>query len=324
MSQHAKSFRWAAALLPSRSFSSVTRLYAFCRYVDDVADRSQNQVGAKEELKGLRDALQSQGAVRSLDGWAGDFLQLSQQESIPRAFARDLVDGAISDLGEVRVASEAELILYCYRVAGAVGLMMCPLIGVRNPRAMAHAVALGIAMQLTNIARDVLEDARIGRVYLPESWLRLEGSSSQALLAHVRAFEANAQSPLRAEVERAVQNVTQKLLNKADDYYRIADSGMAFIPLRFRFAILAASRIYQAIGTQLRRTGTQPLRGRVFVRGIEKALLTIRGFGAALLASFKKPTPAPLTGFSSLQGLPHLKRLFEPALPNESSRPLPL
>ncbi|HEU0078108.1 MAG TPA: squalene/phytoene synthase family protein, partial [Longimicrobiaceae bacterium] len=155
------------------------------------------------------------------------------------------------------------------RVASTVGLMMCAVLGVRCREAHPHAVDLGIAMQLTNICRDVAEDAYHGRVYLPAERLRRAGTSTEALLAGTAG---------RAAVARAVAGV----LELADRYYASADGGMRDLPPRARPAILVASRVYRAIGVRLRKRGCDALAGRTVVRTPEKAFWGTRALAACL------------------------------------------
>jgi phytoene synthase len=153
-------------------------------------------------------------------------------------------------------------------VAGTVGLMMCGVLGVKGEVARRHAIDLGVAMQLTNIARDVAEDARMGRVYLPRTRLEAAGTSPEALLEG-RADPA------------AVSTVVRDLLAVAEVYYRSADAGMPHIPFRSRVAVLAASRLYRQIGRVLLARGADPLEGRTVVGWFGKAAALLAALGAA-------------------------------------------
>jgi phytoene synthase len=185
-------------------------------------------------------------------------------------------------------SDDDELLRYCYRVASTVGLMMCAVLGVREPSAFPHAVDLGVAMQLTNICRDVREDARMGRVYLPASRLEAAGLTPDDLL--------------QDRVDReALARVVADLLHLADRYYASADAGMRWIPARARTAIVVASRVYRAIGVKLRRRGCDAWSGRTVVGGVEKV-----GWLAAALAASVGPTIAgwgpPARHVASLHG----------------------
>ena len=146
--------------------------------------------------------------------------------------ARELIAGMASDAETVRVADEAELLRYCYRAAGTVGLMMCRVLDAREPAAAAHAVDLGIAMQLTNLCRDVADDARMGRRYLPAS-----------LVGDLPPGDLIEPSPaLRPKVRAAVA----RLLALAELYYASGEAGLPFLPVRARAGILVAGRVYRA------------------------------------------------------------------------------
>jgi phytoene synthase len=183
----------------------------------------------------------------------------------------------ISDLDLVRIQSDRDLVRYCYRAAGTVGLMMCAVLGVRDPRAWRHAVDLGIAMQLTNISRDVLEDAQAGRVYLPAERLSAYGVTPEEVVDG----QADA---------GAISLVVEDVLVLAEGYYQSGDAGMRFLPTRARWAILVASRLYRGIGRRLRRRQqSNPLLGRVVVPWFEKVALVTRATGTWLRLSIRPP-----------------------------------
>ena len=164
----ARSFRWASAFLSQAQRLRVAALYAFCRAVDDLADAENATPEDRRDLEALFDALAAEPDGETL--WPPSYLwfrELCVECGIDFQVVRELLIGMISDLDLVRIQSDRDLVRYCYRAAGTVGLMMCAVLGVRDPRAWRHAVDLGIAMQLTNISRDVLEDAQACRVYLP-------------------------------------------------------------------------------------------------------------------------------------------------------------
>lgn len=174
------------------------------------------------------------------------------------------------------MADDAELVRYCYRVASTVGLMMCGVLGVRCREALPHAIDLGIAMQLTNICRDVAEDAARGRVYLPAERLRSAGIDPEDVVRGT------------ADPER-VASVVRSVLALADRYYRSADGGMRDIPWRFRPAILVASRTYRAIGVRLRRR--RPTAGRTVVPWPEKLAWSAAAVAASLRPAILGITP---------------------------------
>jgi 15-cis-phytoene synthase len=254
LATHARSFRWAAAFLPADRRDDAAVLYAFCRAADDAVDEAPNRDQAAAALGELAHGIDAGGPPV-----ASALREVSLRRGIALDAARQLVEGLSGDLEPVCIADDEALLRYCYHAAGTVGVLMSPLLGVGDPHALPHAVDLGIAMQLTNICRDVAEDAARGRVYLPRRRLERAGTSPEAILAG------------RAEPDR-VAAVVLDLLDLADDYYRSADAGMRFISARARLAIVVASRIYRAIGWRLRRAGGDALAGRTVVPGYEKLL----------------------------------------------------
>ncbi len=282
LAERARSFRWAAAFLPGGRHDEAAVLYAFCRAVDDAVDESADRAEAAAALRRIEDELRTRDDDASV---AGAVRRLVERGDVPRHAPFELLEGARSDLGRVRVANDAELLRYCYLVAGTVGLMMCGVLGVRDRRAFPHAIDLGIAMQLTNICRDVLEDAAMGRVYLPAARLAAAGESQRAVLAG-------------SADRRAVARVVRELLELAERYYESADAGLRYIPLRTRLAIVVASRLYRAIGRRLLRTGADALRGRTVVPAWEKLGWVLRALVTLPLLSiaprFLRPHHAAL------------------------------
>jgi phytoene synthase len=248
-----RSFSFAGWFLPADRRADAALLYAFCRHVDDVADEADDAERAASGLDALEDQLRS---GRATSPFMASILELFARREMSVEPAIELIRGVRSDLGEVRVADDKELLTYCYRVAGVVGLMMCGVLGVKHPAAAPFAIDLGVAMQLTNISRDVGEDATLGRVYLPATRLSAVG---------VRPTPDG----LRA-APHEVGQVVHDLLSLADRYYESAAEGMRFIPWRARLAIRVASRVYRAIGVRLRRLGCDPLSGRTVVPTWEK------------------------------------------------------
>lgn len=265
LARKARTFHLASRFLPAAVRDDAALVYAFCRLVDDTADEAPDPALAAVRLERLRAELLGEAPARPL---VAAFRDTAERLDLPLAAAADLIHGVRSDLHPVRVADDAELIRYCYRVASTVGLMMCAVLRVRCREALPHAVDLGVAMQLTNIARDVAEDAGRDRVYLPASRLRAAGADPEQVVR-------GAADP------RAVAVVVLQLLEMADGYYRSADAGMRDIPARLRPAILVASRVYRAIGVRLRRRGGDTLAGRTVVPWPEKVLWGTRAVAVA-------------------------------------------
>lgn len=249
LAKGSRSFSLAAQFLPASTRSDAAVVYSMCRLIDDEADATSDLEHARRCLHSLAQEINGQAQPRPL---VADFLRVIDRRRIDRRHALELIEGALSDLGTVRVNDEGELLRYAYRVAGTVGLMMSGVIGADHPQAPPFAIDLGIAMQLTNIARDVKEDTALGRVYLPRTWLEELGHSAEALLA--------AQIP----ADRLTV-VVRRLLSLAEVYYRSADQGLRYIPLRTRVAILVASRVYRGIGRLLLQRGANPMLGRTVV-----------------------------------------------------------
>jgi len=248
LAEGSKSFSFAGLFLPSDQRRDAALLYAFCRYVDDVADDAPDPVLAGRALDELEVELLRQAPARPL---LAALLELFDRRGIDVQHALDLIDGVRGDLDTVRVANDGELVLYSYHVASTVGLMMCGVIGVRDPEALPFAIDLGVAMQITNICRDVREDADNDRVYLPAT--RLTALACEPTPAGVLG------------ARDAVRHVVLDLLSLADRYYRSADAGMHHIPWRPRLAILIAARVYRAIGVRLAAAGGDALAGRTVV-----------------------------------------------------------
>jgi phytoene synthase len=254
LSRYGRTFRLAGRFLPRADLEAAAALYSVCREVDDLADETGDpalgQAALAELAAALRGDPDGHPLARRLDALAAAY-------GVDRAVAAHLVETVRSDIGPVRIADEASLLRYAYGVAGTVGLMMCDVLGVADPRARPFAIDLGIAMQFTNIARDVAEDAARDRLYLPATWLP-EAMPPAAFLAHGEAVYA----------------AVRRLLARADQHYRSAELGYRFLPRHARLAIGVAARLYEEIGLKLLRIGPAYLNGpRCVVPASRKALL---------------------------------------------------
>jgi phytoene synthase len=258
--QKGRSFHWARRLLGAGHAARATRLYGFCRRIDDIADESSSPELARAALAAISVAI-AHGEPSDDEPVVADMLALMAECHIAPEIVLELLHGMDSDLDSVRFADDAELLRYCYRVAGTVGLMMCKVLDVHDPQALHHAIDLGIGMQLTNICRDVCEDARIDRRYLPAT---LVGALAPELLI----------DPVSV-LQPAVRNAVVVLLAYADQYYRSGELGLAYLPLRARAGMLVAGRVYRAIGTQLRQVDHACWQGRAIVPTRTKAGLTV-------------------------------------------------
>jgi len=279
----ARSFRWASALLTREQRRKVAALYAFCRAVDDLADAEWVTEDDRSVLRALLTALEAEPGAEA--AWPESYLwfrELCLECNIDFRIVRELLVGMMSDLDLVRLQTDDELVRYCYRAAGTVGLMMCSVLGVRDLRALRHAIDLGIAMQLTNIARDVREDAEASRVYLPAARLREYGVAPEALV------EGSADL-------QAVSVVVGDVLDLAERYYESGDAGMQYLPPRARWAILVASRLYRGIGRRLRRRHrSNPMFGRVVVPWFAKLGLAASATWSWFRLSWFPPRTRPV------------------------------
>lgn len=268
LSRHGRSFALAGAFLPPDQLDDAAVAYAFCRLADDLVDEAPDRATAHRDISRLRAELSGAHPPRPV---VQAYVAMAARRGFPLSVAHDLIAGVLSDLDAVRVADDAELQRYCYRVAGTVGLMMSGIMGVVDPAAAAPAKALGEAMQLTNICRDVLEDTARDRCYLPDDRLVAAGASGDLVVS-------GAADPA------AVRRVVAELLDQAEARYREAWRGMHHIPWRPRLAIHVALRVYRQIGVRLRRVHRgDPLHGRTVVPTWERLLMVGRGLLDAAL-----------------------------------------
>ncbi|MDG1807625.1 MAG: phytoene/squalene synthase family protein [Pirellulaceae bacterium] len=256
---HSKSFSLACRTLPQHLREDVCKLYAWCRWCDNAVDEAPDADIARQRLALLREDIESIYASRPLHLPASEwFFELVQRYDIPKQLPLDLLLGMESDIDFQPVQNQADLELYCYRAAGVVGLMMCRLLGVSDERAFENAKCLGIAMQLTNIARDVGEDWELGRLYLPATWLP--------------AVEDLGSSPTDDQLRQAVE----KCLDLADINYELGKQGYSALPAGTRLGIRVAAAVYREIGNEIKRSDYQVMQQRHFVSKAQKLKLVGR------------------------------------------------
>ena len=248
-----KSFYWASFFLPKKNRIAASRLYSICRYLDDVADNSK--LDTSSQIKNIFNQIK--------ENESSEINIFFKKNNINLSILKDLIDGLISDQQNVRVTDEKELIDYSYKVAGTVGLMMLPIINTKDAEARKHAIDLGIAMQLTNIARDVYEDAKMNRLYLPKEWL---GQVSISDLID---------NKLDDQKKRLIELSIKNLIELSDKFYANGFSGMKFIPLRTRLAIFFAAKIYKGIGEKIKSGGYVYKLERIYLNKLEKLWITI-------------------------------------------------
>ena len=236
-----ESFFWARRFLGKKMGHDAAVLYSFCRILDDMADG--------DIPEGPEHLMPIQSSLAKGEWGAHPLLRhpapMVQEYNLPIDVIASLVEGLMDDQApEVLLADEESLIQYAYKVAGTVGLLMCEILNNKDPRAKAHAVDLGIAMQLTNIARDVVEDARMGRRYLPGAWVN--NMSPEQIVAAASNPSGHDGTQITLAVER--------LLDLAESYYASGRAGLVYLPYRAHFSIGVAAKVYRQIGRQLLRS----------------------------------------------------------------------
>jgi 15-cis-phytoene synthase len=245
-----RTFHAASLVLPRSVADPAIALYAFCRLADDAVDLGNDRAAAVDRLRDRLDrAYRGQPMNCAADRVFADVVA---KFCIPRALPEALLEGLAWDAEVRRYETLQDLVAYAARVAGAVGAMMTLVMGQRAPAIVARACDLGVAMQLTNIARDVGEDARAGRLYLPLAWLRQAAIDPETWLAEP-AFTAE------------IAAIVQRLLDAADRLYDRATLGIAHLPATCRPGIYAARALYAEIGRELERGGLDSVSRRVVV-----------------------------------------------------------
>lgn len=271
-----KSFAAAAMLLPARVREPATALYAFCRLADDAVDLGGDSAATLAHLhERLALVYAGQPAPQPVDR---SFASVVAQFGIPQQILQALIEGFEWDAAGRSYETLEEVEAYGVRVAGTVGMMMAMLMGVRHATGLARACDLGIAMQLTNIARDVGEDARAGRLYLPRQWLREAGIEPQAFL----------QAPVFSP---ALGCVVERLLEAAAMLYQRGKAGIAALPVDCRPAIHGARLIYSGIGHQIAAAGFDSVNRRARVSSQRKVALLAQAMVAAVMPGV--PVSAP-------------------------------
>ena len=241
LSIYAKSFNWAGFFLPKKTYLNCSSLYDFCRTVDNIADEDGALEAKKKNLLDFKKKFNkkdySNNVIKNM--WS-----LIDEFKISTNLVNDLIDGAESDLkDEVKLNSQRELLVYSYRVAGTVGLMMAKILNVENKNALKSAIDLGIAMQLTNISRDVVEDSKNNRFYISSDFDSIKEN-----------------------------------LKLADLFYESSFTSIKKIPISFRFAILVARRVYRRIGYNIlkkKNIENYNTSGKIYVSNISKVFQTL-------------------------------------------------
>ncbi|WP_034917967.1 15-cis-phytoene synthase CrtB [Erwinia sp. 9145] len=289
MAAGSKSFNTAAKLFDAQTRRSALMLYAWCRHCDDVIDgqalgfAADAQPGSPvQRLAALRTQTERafKGEPMAEPAFAA-FQEVALAHAIPAQQAFDHLEGYAMDVRNESYFTLDDTLRYCYHVAGVVGLMMAQVMGVRDGAVLDRACDLGLAFQLTNIARDIVEDAEAGRCYLPEQWLGEAGLNRENYAA----------PPHRA----ALAQVAARLLREAEPYYHSAQAGLAGLPLRSAWAIATARGVYREIGVKVHHAGENAWARRQGTSKPEKLLLLMRGAGQAVTSRMARTPPRPAT-----------------------------
>jgi phytoene synthase len=256
LARHSRSFRFAALLLPRAERNRVARVYAWCRYTDNVVDDDVSTTVASRRLD--RWLACSRSAYDGHDSGiplVNDVMREMAEREIPFEYAHDLVRAMQSDLHHTPYADLAALRIYTYRAAGVVGRWLTELHGVRDAWMLERATALGRAMQLTNILRDVGEDLERGRIYLPVTELSRHGVSVEDIASFSRSDR-----PVGDRYSALIED----LMTVADHDYELAEEALPMLPREFRRAAAVASRVYRGIHGAIRRNGYDNVRCRAY------------------------------------------------------------
>ena len=291
LAQNGKSFHWARRFLGVRIGGDAAQLYSFCRILDDMADG--DIVNGPKRLNQIRRGLIDPTVTG--DPILNDLRGFIFSKGISGEIMVALIEGLLQDQQTVALVDERELLRYSFRVAGTVGLMMTAVLGCSDKVALRHAVDLGIAMQLTNIARDVLEDAHMGRRYIPASWVG--DMTPDQILA------AASGDPTPEKI--AMSGAVRRLLQLAETYYVSGIEGLAYLPLRAHSAIAVAAQVYRQIGVQIASKGYRWYQGREVTNKGTKLACT---FGALHSLPLRlRPYPTHNVSLhDALLGLPHV------------------
>lgn len=288
MAVGSKSFATAAKLFDAPTRRSTLMLYAWCRHCDDVIDGQTLGEGGTQHIVEDAQARMLHLQIETRRAYSGAhmdepafkaFQEVALIHRLPPQLAFDHLEGFAMDARAEHYATFDDTLRYCYHVAGVVGLMMARVMGVRDEAVLDRACDLGLAFQLTNIARDIVEDAQNGRCYLPQSWLDEAGLNGKDLTdpQHRAAL-----APLAA-----------RLVREAEPYYLSARSGLPGLPLRSAWAIATARGVYREIGVKVQHAGAHAWDARQRTSSSEKLALLVKGAGLAITSRLSRPESRP-------------------------------
>lgn len=286
LASHSRSFRFAAAMMGRAHRARVARVYAWCRYTDNIVDAGVSPMVAERRLDTWLDCsrVAYDGGNSGIDLVNRVMGEMADRE-IPFAYAHDLVRAMRSDLHFSPYRDLDSLRVYTYRAAGVVGRWLTELHGIRDAWMLERATALGRAMQLTNILRDVGEDLLRGRMYLPAAELTRYGLVASDIDAIGRGERA---------IDASYRNLTEALIDAADADYRLADEGIPHLPSEFRRAAAVASTVYRGIHGAIRRNGYDNFSRRAYTTHIRKVFLAAGAFMFLLRRPAVRPPVSPL------------------------------
>ncbi|WP_312798559.1 phytoene/squalene synthase family protein [Tianweitania sp.] len=271
IAQGSQSFAAAAKLFDAQTRQDVTKLYAWCRYCDDVVDGQVLGHGKQisEQSPEERLAELTQATLNALDGGPVEhpafigLRDIAQHHELSRALPLAHLEGFRADVEHRRYRTLYDLMTYCYGVAGVVGIMMADIMGVRDVKVLDRACDLGLAFQLTNIARDIVEDAENGRIYVPLDWLDEAGIPVDGAAS--------------SQHRDALAIVAKRLVDAAEPYYASARVGIGSLPFRSATAIATALYVYRAIGQEVVKRGPSAWDERVRTSRLQKSSFAAKG-----------------------------------------------
>lgn len=264
---HAKSFSFASKFIPEQRRWATYATYSFCRYADNIVDnpRDRSKQEIINELNEIRNEIDfAYKYGESEHPVLKSFIIAAKMYDIPKQYTFDLLDGVEMDLTIDRYKTFDELYLFCYRVASVVGLMMTYVLGFKDDKTLKYAEEMGIAMQLTNILRDIKEDKNMGRIYLP--------------IDEIKQFHLKESDFFSENFNLDFRNFMQFQVDRAKSYYQDSTKGISMLEHESRFSIYAAGRIYSDILRKIEERGYNPFLGRVFVPKSEKISILIQEF----------------------------------------------
>jgi len=258
MQKHGKTFFWASWFLDKPTANKLFAVYALCRRFDDLVDTSNKNTKTREELSKLISSASNNQRNKNFEEFRNIDSNLIPRQDIIDEFLK----GQLSDLDFKQPKDLSQLLKYCYRVAGVVGLMICDVLGIHDAKLRYFAIDFGIAMQLTNICRDINEDAQIDRIYLPKN----ETASLKI---------NNFKNPSKTDL-MIINSTRDKLIKLADSYYESGVFGINQLPKKLKRSFMVASNIYQGIGHKIIQKKISFNEQRVFLKNYEKLKLTIK------------------------------------------------